>query len=449
MAKYYKILDPEALWQPPERPYLAILDFGLASGFLAALVIVIFTLLGMNHMVTSFIQFLESFYPGYGRPLGTGDLLLGAVYGFFHGFLFGMLLAYIYNRWRAPAPCGVKLIKPQRMVSSRNPVVISAGAGNPPYTLLIMANPAIENENILPDEPGRFRPDPILTMPKLFQAKVACIIGSLARNEMLRDNFLDKMRILTLFDPKLVEENSLHEVAFCLESHKDLIIEPVPRVYEKVNGTYKVKEFRLLEFLKKYPEFYDHSNNRSLVDVVFVVTASFSHTRSSALFTIDKEDMPGKKFTLKYADGRHFERHHLPFAEEPGLIAYSAWDNRIKTPLHEFAHAMSSYTHGTIHDEYYDDIPEELQDAALINKHPIRDHEMPEIFAWYGLEGAEPKPFRSDLSVVKPTDWSVTVPARVDLRLPCTMDISDDLHRFDMLIEQFMFDRLTFKSQRS
>jgi hypothetical protein len=464
MAKKYRLLDERStlsqLIQPTERPYLAILDVGITFGIVWALFVVVMTLLGMNNLAISFTQFLEIFYPGYSKPFGAGDLLLGLIYGSAHGFLFGLIVAYIYNRLRAPFPCGVKLLDAEAITSRNQPVIISdgektAGSG-PPYTIAIIANPILESEIVPTDEDQRWRPDPILEHPKLFQAKVACIIGSLARNSMIRQEFLDNMRIITLFDPNRAQpidsdgKKFDKRNALCLERAFDVIIEPIQRIYQKDNGAYIVEEERLRNFLKNYSMLYDKTNDRPAVDVVFAVTASPTHTRSSALYTLDEESVKGPAFSLKYREAESgFERHHAPYARVPGLIAYSAWDNRLKTPLHEFAHAMSSTINGLIYDEYYDNIPKELTNLPLINKQNIGSSpDLPETFALYSYLGGDYQSFRTDKAIIKPVDWQAFVPARSNPRLPCTMDRSGDQNRFDLMIEEFMHDRLQAKINR-
>ncbi|MFQ5708739.1 MAG: hypothetical protein ACE5HO_14885 [bacterium] len=469
MATKYKFLNENAIFHPRERPYWAVLAFGVTLGSAWALFVVVMTLLGMNNLMTSFVQTISVYYPGYSQPLGAADLLLGLIYGFAHGFLFGLLVAYIYNVWRAPAPCGVELKKPNAITASEQPVIISpgvkAGGTKPPYTIAIIANPVLQSEL-----DNSLRPDPILGQPKLFQAKVACILGSLASNPMIKEKFLEKMRIITLFDPSLANQPLDKKNALCKECAFNTIIEPIQRVYEKVGtgGTpfvegqpfeYTVDEERLKNFLAHTPHL-QALDVPEVIDLVFAVTASETHTRSTALFTFDDESRGGPEFTFENLS-REFKRHHAPFAEVPGMVAYSAWDNRLKTPLHEFAHAMSSTTNGLIHDEYYDEIPEEFRGMPIINKQHatasldengnglIEMNELPDDFARYADAATTPSNIPTDKARNKPMNWISFVPARHDPQLPCTMDISGDENRFDLCIEQFMSNRLEAKINRT
>lgn len=474
MATNYELLDQDALIQPAERPFLAALDFGITFGVVWALFTGIMTVLGMNHLVRSFIQFLEVFYPGFGTPLAWDDLLLSLTYGFAHGFLFGLLIAYIYNRWRAPYPCGVKLKRPGRITAETQPVIISdgeaGGNGGPPYTIAIIANPVLESAILSDDDDLKWRRDPILDFPKLFQAKVACIISSLASSPIIvqdtrkNDNLLDKMRIMTLFDPELGKGDPPDSKnALCLEADYDIVIEPIQRTYKESNGSFEVDKERLIEFLEKH--FRDRDDNPITVDAVFAVTASETHTRSSALYTIDRSNPKGPVFKFDDDMGNIWDRNHDLFPKVPGLIALSAWDNRIKTPLHEFAHAMSSTVNGIIHDEYYDDLPEppdgKPQDISLneilpgllvINKrHLPPDSDLPQLFGIYTFPLQDKKKehkFQPDKIIVKPPDFEAFAPVRLNPRIDCTMDISGDENRFDRMIEQFMKDRLEAKMNR-
>ena len=51
--------------------------------------------------------------------------------------------------------------------------------------------------------------------------------------------------------------------------------------------TDEVQEERLLNFIKKHlPDYYDRANQCSLIDIVYVVTGSKTHSRSSARYTL-------------------------------------------------------------------------------------------------------------------------------------------------------------------
>jgi hypothetical protein len=50
---------------------------------------------------TVFLQCLASVYPGYQATGSLGDLVIGVAYGVVDGGVFGLLLAWLYNRFVA------------------------------------------------------------------------------------------------------------------------------------------------------------------------------------------------------------------------------------------------------------------------------------------------------------------------------------------------------------
>jgi hypothetical protein len=48
---------------------------------------------------TVFLQCLASVYPGYKASGSAGDLIIGVAYGVVDGGLFGLVLAWLYNRF--------------------------------------------------------------------------------------------------------------------------------------------------------------------------------------------------------------------------------------------------------------------------------------------------------------------------------------------------------------
>jgi hypothetical protein len=86
-------------------------------------------------------------------------------------------------------------------------------------------------------------------------------------------------------------------------------------------------------------------------DVIYGISAAVSHTRASAWFTSDDDNRPGVSFTL---DGATFV--HRFYNDIPGTIAIHSSSTDI-TPMHEFQHAISSYSNGAIVDLYVDSSP--------------------------------------------------------------------------------------------
>ena len=480
MVQNYELANDRSVFKqlitPSEKPRLAIFNCGVIIGVAWAFIVFVITILGMKGLVKEFIQFLEIFYRGYSSNMAgsaTSDyglcaectnVLLGLLYGFVHGFLFGITVALIYNWFRAPYHCGVKLTNASAITQTIEPHVISDGVengpGKPPFTIAIIANPILETQAT-----GELTPDPIFDYPDLFIAKVACIIGSLASSDILIENhsdgksFLDKMRIITFYNPSLPKQR---ENALCLEREIDTILEPQQRIWQKNEYNEDiVTEERLKIFLKNnFRDYYDHDedNDRPNVDVVYAVSASYTHSRSSASYTVDAS-VNGTGFVFKYEySNRTLKGQHKPYPNVPGMVAYWAFDNRLKLPVHEFAHAMSSTTNGLIFDEYYDEFPNALDDVLVINKEResnfddldanrslcIERSDLPDNFATYNGNPTYP----TDKDRIVPCDWTSFVPKRQNYYLPCTMDRSYHLHKFDILLEQFIKDRLTAKINR-
>jgi hypothetical protein len=119
---------------------------------------------------------------------------------------------------------------------------------------------------------------------------------------------------------------------------------------------------------------------------------------------------------------------------------------------------MSSAENGLIHDEYYDDIDDSFEGILLINKRipagrqaeavPAREDllalPLPRLFATYSHRGkvlaAPTDTIRNQAALRR-----AIVPSRRSPRVPCTMDASEEQHSFDLMIEQFIDDRLSRK----
>ena len=86
-------------------------------------------------------------------------------------------------------------------------------------------------------------------------------------------------------------------------------------------------------------------------DVVYAISGSESHDRASAWFTSDDDAGPGVPFAL---DGVWL--HHRFRSLIPGTIAQPTTSTSL-TALHEFGHALSSYSNGQIVDLYVDSGP--------------------------------------------------------------------------------------------
>lgn len=461
------------LFQPEEHADIAVWSLSVTFGAVWALLVGMFTLMAMNGTGRGFTNLLEVIYPGYKIPESPVafdaliNLGLGVVYAFVHGCLFGLVLGLLYHRFTRPLPYGVRFkgrIKPGELVQLRRRGNQTPAKSAKPYTVLILANPYIQTSSkLIPVEKEALRVDPIMQEPELFQMKLACILSSLAYNKTVAP-FLDHMRIIALFDPKLAEvkENkaepdkkkreaefvkAMKARALCLENQIDLLIEPAQRIFHEEHHAWE--EDRLLEFLQPY--------QLDRVDVVFAVTGSETHTRSSSRFAIEKKTAQAQPDFLYFepVSGKEFPGYYNAETEVPGMVAYSAWDLRLKTPVHEFAHALSSNLSGLIDDEYHDGALQHHDTVFVLNKRhgwtldknndgTLQARELPEVFAEI-RENGEAHKFGTDKLRALPEDWKSYVPQRPHYQMPCTMDDSGEVHDFDLLLQHFITRRLEEK----
>ncbi len=176
-----------------------------------------------------------------------------------------------------------------------------------------------------------------------------------------------------------------------------------------------------------------------VADVAYAVTASPTHTRASAWFTTDDDTRPGDPFTL---DG--LTMYHRYFQVVPGTVALPVTSTSL-TALHEFQHALSSYTNGSVVDLYVDDGP----GFNCKTGRPI-----PPNFA--GYSGTT---YASDLSrngIGYPTGWSSYQPDPHDPTNPVVMDdywlggsgVTPNACQNDKITRQFLQDRLISRINR-
>jgi len=392
---------------------------GIAMGFLGAIFVFIITLVGITSgQRGAFIDLFEVLFIGY--RVGLAGLIAGILWGFLYGYALGFGIAYFY----------VFLVKKRVEKEAENtppligfdfqagPVfVIQEGAGANPYTLAIVANPVI----YIPAE-NRFEKDPAIRDEALFTKAALRCLKSIAENDLLRlPEISSRLKIVAVYD-KNIAENDTHALCEAFERITNVI---APR--EDLN--------RVDSYLK---------DRGVTADVVFVISGSEELTRSSARFSEEAPDnLSGKEFQLS---GR---RHPLT-ANLPGVAAISAWDDRLKTPMHEFAHAMSSVQNGAILDEYDDRIFSSLEFAVNKSSRGSATDPVPALFAKYGLTGEEPTPYYSDRQRRdKEANWTSYVPEKRSPHVSCTMDLAYYDDEFDRLIFDFMYDRIMAKMGRS
>jgi hypothetical protein len=186
-------------------------------------------------------------------------------------------------------------------------------------------------------------------------------------------------------------------------------------------------------------------------DVIMITSASEEFIRSSARFTEEEDDQRGEEFTY-HNNSETFNRKHAFYAKKPGVAAIWAGDDRLKTPVHEFAHAMSSIENGPIVDEY-DDRGEGLFEF-MVNKQ-FREESadpIPTFFAKYALTNRFSDgcvEYCSDRTRAdKEPTWRSYVPEKLAPKISSIMDIAYYEYRFGKLVFNFMYDRLLAKLNR-
>ncbi len=342
-----------------------------------------------------------------------------------------------------------------------------------PYTIAFVANPKIRQRPASPTATATFKKDPIINDIDLFLKSVDRALMSLQQDEVLgRPEIWSRIRVITIFDQEadtdLVEE--FQRVNAVDEQVIDHSVGPRPHAnFLAVIGRNLPDEF-------KKP-----------LDVVFAMTASRTHDRSSAYYAdLDEitdvaknQSNAGKSFlynpdpdpVLQNQKGAEINVagcgtppyfcSHDDFSECFGRVALSVFGARQKTFIHEFAHAMSSTSHGMICDEYTDPffVHDECNHAPAptgpapfyVNRiqrakpaNPSKFIHVHEIFAAYN--GAV---FHSDLTHPSALEgWTGYFPERNNPGETCIMDREYGPFRFDKLISRFMYDRLVAKLNR-
>jgi hypothetical protein len=285
-----------------------------------------------------------------------------------------------------------------------------------PFTIAIIANPALE----APWNSGVFAADPIMQSSASFDSACQYIDASLSGNlPNQRERFIAEagllpfMRIVSIFDDSLDARDSNSLIA--QDGVSNLL---VPR--RTVFGP----------FLAKY--------GLSVVDLAYAVSGSISHTRAAAWFTSDNDAGPGVPFVL---DG--VTKAHRLYNLIPGTIALHNTSSAL-TALHEFGHALSSYSNGTIQDLYVDG------DIGVNNKH---GRPIPNNYGDYNINR-----YVCDLTrggIGYPADWASYHCELIDSSYPAVMDnywqAADGVPErciHDAITRQFLIDRILAKMSR-
>jgi len=346
-----------------------------------------------------------------------------------------------------------------------------------PYTIAFVANPQIHKRL----GPPAFETDPIIQDLDLFLRAVDRALAGLEADDVLgRPEIWSRVRVITIFDDSLAKVND-PEIALVEEYQTTAVIDG--QVIDNLVNPMPPGNFK-----KVIERHLSSINLKSLtdIDVVFAMTASPTHDRSTAYYadwdenseTPKNQFAPGKEFKYEpdpdlgkgndiqppALDVPPFFRKHDFRSECFGRVALNVVGVRQKTFIHEFAHAMSSASHGLICDEYADQFyvehtcPDatptpESEPKFYINRIERKKAEPPdgkvipvhEIFAEYN--GVL---FHSDLAHPSAReDWIGYFPERHSPGIGCIMDRETGPYRFDKLISRFMYDRLVAKLNRS
>jgi hypothetical protein len=303
-----------------------------------------------------------------------------------------------------------------RSEAPENLVVLAEGDTEAlsPYTILFVGNPALE----APWHSGTFVRDPVLDDETAYDEcvarSVAALFGSwpgLGEQLLVDAGLADRIRVLSLFETDTAVDSAGALIA--QDGVSNLLIgrrESLPDLIARVGVS---------------------------VDVVFGVSMSSTHNRASAWFTTDDDSGPGTPFVL---DG--VVRSHRHQALTPGMAVVHVSSDAM-TVLHEFGHATSSYTNGSVVDLYVDSVP------ALNNR---RGRPIPGTFASYQAEVVKSDPTRA--SIGYPAGWqsyhsqldAAPYPALMDNYYLSPTIPEDCLH--DRITRRFLTDRLLAKSFR-
>ncbi len=284
-----------------------------------------------------------------------------------------------------------------------------------PFTIFIIANPALET----PWNSGAFDIDPIMGNQPAFDACANYIVTSLfgglpGQMERLlsEPTIAPRVRVVSLFMPGLpaTDQNSL-------------------AAQDGVSNMLIARRNVFNPFLTRGGFF---------ADVAYAVSMSPTHTRASAWYTTDDDTRPGVPFNL---DGAMFFHRH--YCLIPGTIALPA-NSKSMTAVHEFGHALSSYSNGALIDLYVDSPP------ALNNK---RGRPIPANFATYSGVLIPSDPMRDSLGY--PGSWQSYHPGLISPQFPALMDnywmAPDHVPehcQHDKITRQFLMDRLHAKISR-
>jgi hypothetical protein len=284
-----------------------------------------------------------------------------------------------------------------------------------PFSICVVANPALE----APWQSGQFIIDPIMANQGAFDAAVQYVervlfgmLPAQAERFLGHPSIAPRVTMFSVFTPGLPADGENSLVA--QDGVSELLI---------------ARRTAFKPFLARYGR---------AADVVYAISASETHTRASAWPTSDDDAGPGTPFTLDGATLYH--RHN---SRIPGTIAQHTTSSSL-TALHEFGHALSSYSNGQVVDLYVD------SDPGVNNK---RGRPIPAQFGGYDGINLAADTLRDGLGY-EPA-WQSYHCALNDARFPAVMD---DYWRapggvperceHDQITRRFLLDRVRAKQER-
>jgi hypothetical protein len=294
-------------------------------------------------------------------------------------------------------------------------VMRPGAAKDNPFTVCIVANPALE----APWNSGTVVADPIIGQLPAFQAAATYIDSALfgllpgQKEVLLADPaIMPFVRVVSVYDEGLAP--SLANALVAQDGNSNILV---------------ARRSVFVQFLANY-----HIE----ADIVYAVSASSSHTRASAWFTSDDDAQGGVPFSL---DGNSF--FHRYYNVIPGTVGIHVTSDSL-TALHEFGHAVSSYTNGKILDLY-------VESPVGLNNRLGRP--IPSTFCNYQSTVFASDPTRNGLSYLPDLSQSYhcalvdpTCPAVMDNYYLSTKGAVACLH--DQVTEQFIRDRMAAKISR-
>jgi len=374
-----------------------------------------------------------------------------------------------------------------------------------PYTILFVANPVLSRPPVkknyfCKNNNGDFQADPIINDLPLFLRMVDKALNSFESNEVIgRPEIWSRIRVITLFAEELARGENLNKTNVFADKYDRTVeiggkiitnlLAPAPGMVTMIK-----RRFRQMLNKNSDPDLRFSEQLWKEIDVIFVLSVSPFYTRSTSLYTDYPDDYGSKpkriknKLLKKSKKGRDYTVgiHEQVTANTPIMIsdlvnnnsgnkqqkikheAYSVYPGRAainvlsatgKTFVHEFGHAMSSAINGAIVDEYADEIQIISTDKKLFNRAdiPLYINRLERSRVKNGKFIPIPKKFMifnqteyySDMEHPSAEEeWKGYFPERFDTHIPCTMDSSMRNHRFDKLISDYIYDRLTAKINR-